>query len=225
MPITLGTALTAIRERLDERTERQWSDIELRRWLNEGAKDAARRSFALMDSATITLIAGTSEYTVPSNVLQIYTVEWLPTDGRHVVLQARVREALPSMPYQDTNSGDPCLYTTWGFPPTLKLKLFPSPYAAGSLKLFVSRLPTALSLTGSDDATAIDFPEGWVEIIFDYCEYRALRVDKDPRWQESQGLYMDNLKEMIQSADSYLRENGEFVDGSMGPYDKYNWGW
>src|SRR5678815_821927 len=212
MPVLLSTALTAVRERLDESTERQWSNVELRRWLNEGAKDAARRTFALMDSTTITLIAGTSEYAVPANVLQIYTVEWIPTDLRHVVLQARTRAALPSMPYQDTDTGEPRLYTTWGFPPTLKLKVFPAPYDVGTLKLFVSRLPTDLALTGSADASAIDFPEGWVEILYDYCEYRALRKDRDPRWQKSQGLYMDNVKEMIQSADSYLRENGEFVD-------------
>ena len=44
---TQATYLTNIRNKLDETTSGQWSDAELRTWINEAARDIARRTESL----------------------------------------------------------------------------------------------------------------------------------------------------------------------------------
>lgn len=214
MPTTLLIARTAIRERLDELTARQWDDTFLNRLINEGAKDAARKTFALMDQLDVTLIASTTEYTLTTgfgpNILQISQVEWLPGDGRRVPLHGRTREAMPSVwgHSQEQTTGEPVFYTCWGNPPVLKLKLYPAPNINSTARLYIARLPTPAAA----DGTNLDFPEGWIEIIYDYVEYRALRKDRDPRWQESKALYDAGVSDMLLAADNYLSTNREIIN-------------
>lgn len=220
MPTTLGTAAAAVRERLDESSARQWTDVSIRRWLQEGAKDAARRTFALMDQLDVTLVANTAEYTLSATlgpqILQINQVEWLPggSDTRRIALRGRNRENMPSVwgHSQEQTRGEPLFYTVWGNPPALKLRLYPAPSINSTARLFIARLPTPLLNDGTNDGSNLDFPEGWVEILYDYCEYRALRKDEDPRWQESKQLYDENVQQMMTAADSYLRDNAFIVD-------------
>ena len=50
---TQSTYLTNIRAKLDEVTSGQWTDAEIRSWINEGAKDIARRTETLQATALI----------------------------------------------------------------------------------------------------------------------------------------------------------------------------
>lgn len=218
MPVTQATALAAIRERLNEPVERFFKDIFLRRLINEGARDIARTTNALFDQVDVALVANIAEYTIDSSILLIHQAEWIPGDGRRVPLEGRTREAMNRiwLTRQDQIPGDPALYTVWGFPPNLKLKLFPVPYINSTLRLFVSRLPVDLAVDTTTDANSyIDFPEGWVEVLYDYVELRATRKDRDPRWQEAKQLYDQNVQNMQLAADSYIRDTSEIVRGGV----------
>lgn len=221
--ITMATALTSVRERLDEPSERRWSQEMLRRWINEGTREIARRTEALFDTLDIPVLTPVAEYTVPANVLRIHNVEYLPTgQSTRINLIGRSRESLQLGSFQDLNVSNPYIYTAWGFPPTLKLRVFPSPAYNGNLHLYVSRLPLIIPVTGgTTDTTNLDFPEGWIEIVYDYVEMRALRRDKDTRWQESQSLYETNVQQMANAASTYLRDSGEIVGERPGFMNDY----
>ena len=68
---TLGTYLIRLRERLSEPDEGFWSNSFLRATLNEAARDIARRSEALTVDATLTIVAGTESYALPTTVAKV----------------------------------------------------------------------------------------------------------------------------------------------------------
>lgn len=200
MSRTLGALVSEVRVRLDEATTTFWTDPQIRGWILEGLRDVSRRSETLQQPTTITVAAGIQDYTLPSDCIRIYRVEW----------QASGSSSVYTLEYGDLNSMDsawgtaqkltqsfPQTFTLWGFPPTLSIKLWPIPSQAGTLNAYYYRLPADLSTSGAQDNVVVDIPEGWWDCVVDYAEYMALRKDRDPRWAEAKGLYEQKLEQMI----------------------------
>ena len=216
MTTTVAAAVTALRDLLDETTAAQWSDVQLRRWLNEAIRDMARRTHMYDDIKTIVAVSGTGEYTVPSDVLKINFMYFQQTGStQQFPMEARAWEAMNNIWWdqQDSATGNPQLFTTFGMPPTLQLKVFPAPSIGGTFTLHVARLPVALDVaTGTGN---IEVPTAWLEAAYDYAEYKALRKDRDPRWQESLQLYEQKIEQMIDLRDT-INAPGEFVFSGSG---------
>ena len=227
MATTVATAVTALRERLDETTAAQWTDVQIRRWLNEGIRDIARRTRHYWDIDTIAVTADDGEYVVSDDVLHIKHVYFNPDGdtGRQIPLEARAFEAMNQLWWdrQDQSAGYPSIFTTFGYAPTLTIKLYPVPSVAGTLKLHVARLPADLDVTSGTGN--IDVPTGWLEVAYDYAEYMALRKDRDPRWQESYQMYEEKVQGLIDMGE-YINAPGEFVPTHSGVLPSWltDWG-
>lgn len=225
MPTTVVEAVKALRERLDEKNPGTWEDRELRRWLNEGIRDIARRTQALTDVDTIAVVSGTGEYTVTADVLRINFVYFNPTgQTQQYPLEARPWEAMNNVWWSEQNrmAGYPAMYTTYGFPPNLKVKIFPVPNSTGTLTLHVARLPATLDIaTGAGN---IEMVEGWLEVAYDYAEMMAQRKGRNPLWRESMELYEAKVLDMINTIET-LNANGEIIwaGGSMVPRHLADW--
>lgn len=220
MPVTVATAVTTLRERLDETVAAQWTDVQLRRWLNEAIRDIARRTRHYRDTSTIPVVAATGEYTASEDILHIFFAYFQPTGStQQIPLEPRAWEAMNNIWWNQQNqAGYPSLFTTYGYSPTLKVKLYPVPSVAGSLLLHVARLPAVLDVTAGSGN--IDVATGWLEVAYDYAEYMALRKDRDPRWQESLQMYQEKVKGMIDMGD-HLNAPGEFVQAGSGMYPSW----
>jgi len=226
MATTVADATTALRDLLDESVAAQWTDVQLRRWLNEGIRDIARRTRHYWDTDTIDVAADDGEYTVSDDVLHIKHVYFTP-DGdatRDIPLEPRAFEAMNQVWWdrQDQSSGYPVFFTTFGYAPTLTIKLFPVPSTDGTLTLHVCRLPAALDVAAGTGN--IDAPTGWLEMAYDYAEYKALRKDRDPRWQEAFQLYESKIQDIIDMGE-YINAPGEFIPTTMGMLPNWLVGW
>lgn len=200
MTQTQATVVTAIRDRLGEPTAGQWSDAQLRRWINEGARDMARRTRQLEDTTTISTVAGTGEYTLPATVLEVRGAYYAPGDGRQVPLIARAWEGMNNVwgQYRDQEGGDPAMFTTWGFAPALKVRLYPVPGTSSkTVTLYIARLPVDLTTDGTDTNDAVDFPDAWIDGLYDFATYQALFKDRDPRWKEAKEMYEQRVDDMM----------------------------
>ena len=199
MSLTVAQSLTRIRDMLDEPTAAQWTDQQLRRWINDALDDASRTTLAIADNVSITSVAGQAEYTVTAAVLQINMAYWTDGSGNLAPLMPQQWENADNVwgISQNQQSSQPMMFTTWGFAPNLKLKLYPVPNVSSrTILLKVARLATHVSESGASDSTVIDFPEAWLDAITSYVEYNALRKARDPRWQEAKQEYQekrDNL--------------------------------
>lgn len=224
MPTTVTTAITAIRERLDEPTAAQWTDIQLRRWLNEGIRDIARRTFHYTDIDTIAItVPSTGLYAAQSDVIRINNVYFTPTADptRKMPLEPHAWEGLDQVwwDYQDRAMGDPFVFGVYGYAPTTMIKLYPVPTRAGTLTLHVARMPAVLDVTGGTGN--VDCPDAWLEVAYDFCEYMALKKDRQSEyWQSTFNLYEQKIQAMIDNGD-YLNAPGEFIWAGANPLPRW----
>lgn len=199
------------RVRVDELTSRAYDDRDFREWINEGARDIARKTEALEDREDITLIVGTAEYTLPDSVIRVHRVECTPTGEDTTAVEYVDVKDMDSFGWrQRTMRQDrPYVYSIWGSGRTLKLITFPVPATAGALTVWYYRTPIALSETTLDDmAEHVEIPQSWDDILLDYIEYRALRKDRDPRWQEAKALYDEHCAEMFDNTRRWVDQGG-----------------
>lgn len=218
---TQAAILGDIRSRLDEPTSRFWSDEELRRWINEAARDIARRAEVLEASTTVSVVAGTNEYTLATDIIRVYRALWTPTGStQNYPLDYQDFNSLDAAGWTFTVSqGYPAVYTLWGYPPSLKMILYPKPTVAGTITYYYYKLPTDLALDGSAAASTVTLPSGWEDLIALYVEYVAMRKDGNPRWQEAKSLYEMELGEMIDRTRRWtdqagaIQQSGTYLPG------------
>lgn len=196
---TLSDTRTDVRAHLNESTARFWTDAQLNVWINEGLRDVARRTETIQTFYTsISAVAGTAEYTLPTNVLRVHRVEFVPTGNTQVYpVTVTTYDELDSVwgVYPNTVQGIPVYAAMWGFPPLLKMRLYPVPSQAGTLNVFYYRLPA----TASADGDTLEILSGYEDLIVLYCEYVAKRKDRDPTWQEAKALYEERVENMIET--------------------------
>lgn len=216
MSSTLKMLRDDLRDRLDELDARQWTDAQLSKWINEGARDLTRRTECLRDRWTTPTVIGTQEYTGPTDLIRLHRVEYQAADDQTHALEYRDFQNMDSVWWssQKTAEGTPLYYTTWGMPPNFKIVLFPTPAAVGTIRCFYYRL----SATALDDTTTVEVPEGWEDAVVTYAEMMAMRRDGNPAWQESKGLYEEKLSDLLVTAQRYGDQAGmiDTFNGSGG---------
>lgn len=225
---TLLELRTKARRRLDELTARFWADADLDDWINEGARDLARRAEVLQTTDTITAIAGQQQYALPTDVLRVHRVEWsrqgtFDSTAQITALEYRPFNTMDSVWWssQMTTTGDPYWYTMWGYPPTLNLILYPVPdeTVAQGLKVYYYRSPA----TATADGDTVEVLGGWDDLIVDYCEYSALRKDADPRWQEAKALFEAKVQNLIETSRHWTDQAGTFTTDRAGVLPAWIW--
>lgn len=200
MTITQAQALTAVRERLDETDAAGWSDVELRRWINEAVTDIARKTETVQATATIDVDAGDQDHTLPATILRINRATFSEDGNDHIYpLEYVDYNAADSIWWADQaiTESRPRIFTTWGYPPTLGLKLYPKPSVNGTLTVYYYQAPAALATDGTAAATALSVAEGYLDLILDYASYKALLKDGNPKWKDHKGIYDENLAMMM----------------------------
>lgn len=221
---TQGTFLTAIRERLDESTASQWTDAYLRRLINEGAKDIARKTESLQDSSTVaaTISPVTNDYSLATNAIRVHYVEFHATSDTTIKQSLEYVDLMNMEQFGWANRGltaeYPSYYTIWGSGAALTLKVFPAPEVAGTFTYYYYKLPTDLATDGSAAASEVVIPQGYTDILLDYVEFRALRQDRDPRWIDAKRIYDENLSTMYDQTRRWVDQAGLIVPSGPGGF-------
>src|SRR5215471_1365001 len=200
MPTTLGALRQDVRNRLDESTSRFWTDSELNTWINEGCRDVSRRTETIQSfNTSLSTTQSVGKYLVPPDVIRIHRVEYKPFGTTNIYpVQAStyqemdqvwgINQLSQTMSYAYN-------YVLWGFPPNLKMQLYPVPASTGdTIQIFYYRLPRNLV----NDTDIVEIPEGWWDLVPLYCEYVARRKDKDETWKDAKQLYDQTLDNMYQ---------------------------
>lgn len=205
--MTLGEAMSDLRDRLDEVSGREtsgvWSNIALRRCINAGIREVARRAECMEKTGTISVTAGTQTGALPTDLVRVRKAEWYTSStGQRIPLEYRQRENLDRIWgwSQVTQQGNPEFWTVDGYPggSVHNIVLFPTPSSTGTVKVFYYYLPTNLATDGSADATSISLPYGWEDVALDYAEYRAFRMARDVTLaQGALGRFTENLGAIV----------------------------
>ena len=232
MSITQANAITAIRSRLDEPSSQYWTDVDLRRWINEIMLDMARRTESLRGTYDQAAVAGTKAYTPAwtstTNMYRIYAIDFIPTGSTLTYpLEYRDRNGATEVwgIMQDTQ-GTPAIWTSWGAPPTISIQVYPSPSQAGTLRIYYYRLPTQLLTDGTQGASTLDVVDGWEDVLVDGVEYKAKRRDDDSTWTQAKQEYEQHLEAMMEATLRFSDSMGMITTstGSMIPAWLYGGG-
>lgn len=198
---TVSELITSVRDALDEPTPAQFSDDMLVRWLNEANADIARSTRGFKDSTTFPVIPDNSIYPLPPEVIAVEHCYYY-TGGQVYNLHAHHFEDFDALRhgYGAQLIGTPAHFSTFGFTPNLFLLVFPTPSTLGdSIEIFAARMPAPMLI--AEPNAEVDTLGIWYDALVDYCEYKALRRDRDPRWQEAYGIYKEKRDGMIHNPD------------------------
>ena len=222
---TLSSLRNSLRRRLDDVAGRGWTDPELNEYISEGARDVTRVAETNLTTTTVPVIGGVGLITtLPTDILRMYRVEWITADDRAIALEYRDMNNMDAVwwDHQSITQSQPYVYCTQGYPPALKIQLYPVPSESGTLKIFYYKIAAKLI----DDAQLVDIPEGWDDIVLDYAEYRAYRRDADERWKSAKAIYDESLRAMMSTTRRYVEATGMIQEaGYVGlPQWIYN-GW
>lgn len=201
MPTTLSTIRTDVRNRLDESSARMWSNSELDNWINEACKVISRRTETLLTyNASIIVLPNVQKVKLPDDVVRVHRVEFQPANSTQTyTVEGRTYQEMDQYwgTWQTMSPGSyPLFYVLWGVAGStdgITLQLYPIPSQAGKLNLYYYRLPKTMT---SDTDTA-DIPAGWEDLISLYCEYVAMRKDRDARWADAKQLFEEAVVDMV----------------------------
>lgn len=211
--VTLARARLAVRDRLDERTARQWTDGQIDRWLNEGAKDLARKAEVLQATADIDVDSGEQTASAPADAVRIHRATW-QADGDTSVYPLEYRDFQTADAVWWTQGaqtqGTPVLFTMWGVPGAVTITLYPTPSVNGTVALNYYRLPVAAAL----DDDELDLPTGWEEIVYTYATYMAMLNDRDQRWPAMKQLYDEQMQDLFALTRTHSDQSGASVVGA-----------
>ncbi len=217
---TATEILAEVRDIIDEPTAAQWTDVQLRKWINEGNRDLARSTRHIKATVTVTVVADTGTYAVPGTTIAIEHAWYNDVPGtRHIPLVPQHMESMDGVRgYDWTREGTPQFYTTQGFAPSLNILVYPVPTVDDDqLILYVSRLPVEIATDGTDDGNTLEIPPAWYDALADYCEFKALRRDRDPRWQEAFSQYQAK-RDALQNNPDYLPINRGMIADPVSGY-------
>lgn len=176
---------------------RFWSQAEIDVWLNEGARDIARRAESLLVYDTsIAAMPNTARYALPAQIIRLHRVEYQPV-GSFLVYPLKPKTYDEIDPIAGINpllqSSYPYYFYMWGYPPNITMQVYPVPSQAGHFNLFYYKMPTPMV----NPTDICDLPSGWEDLVVTYGEYRARRKARDPLWSEVKNEYEQKVTEHI----------------------------
>lgn len=197
MSVKLSTAIATVRSLLDEATAQFWSNTEIKRWLNQGARDVQRKAEVLWNKVTINVRPTVQNYNFPSDFLNCHRAEFTLTGGNQTyALTYRGYNAMDDVwgILQSIPAAYPSYFTIWGNKVTgLYLRLYPSPGAQGLLSVYYYRD----TVTAKNTTTTLDVLPQWVDVVYSYAVFKAKQKDRDPTWQTHYQFYLAQLQEQI----------------------------
>lgn len=212
--------LTEVRDILNEPTAAQWSDEMLRRWINEAGRDLARVTRHVRRMTTVNLSATFNQTTLDPDVIAVEEAFWV-FDGQDTWTQleaTHLEELMRVTGNRPSTDGYPMFFTTMGSQPTVSLTIHPIPNQDGVLQLSEIIIPTQINPDGSEDDQLINVPPTWYDALADYVEYKALRRDRDPRFQEALQAYQEKRDALTVSPDYIAANRNILANPTTGSY-------
>ena len=185
------TLINQVRDILVDTTDQAFTDAEILRYLNRGAKEFCATTGCLQSTVTINTDNSNFKFTLSAsttNLLVVFDVEF-----NGVPLSRTYRHQV-SFEY-GASSGTPDNTTSWyEFGGVLFIELVaPSATGSSALTVFYIRTPTEMSAVGS----TFDFPGEWEPAIVNYAIAQCFAVQRDTILEAK---HMGEYEKMRQSA-------------------------
>lgn len=168
----LSDVIRRVRNSAGDINALQFTDTMLYDWVNDAIKECALQNQLFQKSATQNTVAGTADYSLPTDIFKLHSV--VVNSAKLPVLTLQQWEELNAGPNPPaaTNS-EPVQCYVWAG----KITLFPTPDKAYTLK--VNYLYEPAALTAANLADQLPLPLAYHNRVVTYCLAQAALLDED----------------------------------------------
>ena len=194
--LTLSELRTDIRLRIKDTssTRQRFSDTHLLTIINQGQRDVINTTWAISKSTTITLVAGTQYYTLPTDILQIQRVTNEYANLPEVTLQQQDTDNANTDWESDS---DTPIYFFQNKARTTEVGIAPTPTAGGTLRIIYYATASSLSSDSDEPFNGEDRFNNYHDLLVHYtCGAVFLLEGEIAKAQSYHQLYETRLKTM-----------------------------
>lgn len=168
IPVDLAAAVTAVRSAINEATASFWSDAEIQNWIKLGVLNLTTFGQAYEATGSITLVAATMEYSVPTDMKAVVAALYVPAAGSYNALLKIKPEQINSLRV-DAVTGPPQYFYHFAG----KIGLWPVPTATEAAKTV-----SCYGYKATDDITLLS--DEFQAAAIEYAVAQALWKDRRP---------------------------------------------
>jgi hypothetical protein len=217
MTVTLASALTEVRSRLDEPNQQFWTNTELTNWLNQGAQDIARQAQALWMQVNIPAVPGQQYYRLPLDFLGVHRIDFAIENSDQIYnLEYRGLKTMDELwgILQHLPAAFPQAFYLWndagyaggqGYFGT-----YPVVGESGTFIVYYYRN----AIRATVDTDLLDVTPAYEDLTYYYCVAQAKMKDRDPTWQDNMGWYKDQLQNMFDKTSRFTDQGDQFTSGT-----------
>lgn len=193
---TYGDQVRQISLLLDDEPQRRFRKDQILTWINEAQREASRRSECLRAKATVSTTADTQSVALTQNLIRAHEVYWYDTGNWRIPLVYGDHSANRAVwgVSRSIGVGTPELWWTEGYPGSMTLWMFPTPSRDGTAEVHYYRFSTDAATDGTDDATEVDLPTGWQDVVIPWAMMRAHESSKS---YDTAQMYKDQFDEKL----------------------------
>lgn len=189
----------------------------MRVWFNEAQREVARRAECLRAKATVATTADTQSVTWTGAAIRIVECYWYGTgDTQRYPLVYRDHRAARSVwgSGRAISVGTPELFWTEGYPSSagFTIWMYPTPSTNGTLEVHYYRQATDIATDGTGDATTVDLPSGWHDVLVPFIVMRAFEAQRQyemaDRWRRE---FDERLVGLIDATVRFVDEPGQMM--------------
>lgn len=173
--MNISDIISRVKRQFGDESGVQIQDADIIRWINDAQRDIAMKHSLLQTKATSNVVASQADYTLPTDLLNLFSVRYNGARLTEFSIQEVDLDGLAANP---TSTGTPDSFTYFGD----LLTLYPTPATAltGGLTIFYTKQPTVVATT----ADSLTLPERYHNSIVQFCLQMAYELDEN--WQAAQ---------------------------------------
>lgn len=182
--LRLADVIAEVKTQFGDTSGTELTDAMIARWTNQAQIEIVSQNPFLKATATQNTVAGTQTFILPSDVLQVETLQF---DG--VILENMSFEQYNTK-YRGAqlSTGTPTTWSVWGN----SVYLYPVPDNVKTVTIFYVKSPTNVS--SPNDLLAC--PDRYFNAIVEFCMSRAFAMDEDwPAQQVKSAAFDKNVRD------------------------------
>ena len=212
MATALSTLRGYIRLNIEETSAGYWTDAVLNRYINQAIRHINRKTVYLVSAtpSTISLVAGTRTYAMPTNCPSAERIAYMCTDEGKPIPPIGLK-GMKDTDGVDLVDGDTTDYPMYWYRSGIQIAFYPIPNAVKTVYVWFLQTPTTLSL----DADTTPFPNEYddlVEYRVSWQCYAEHEGPASPKAQNWKALYDEALDDVNRLLSVFLMGNRQTLN-------------